>query len=328
MLDILFDPEPSIPHRLMRIASLLPAATEWACAFGAEADLVGRSHECDFPPSVRALPVLTRPAFSVEGDSAFIDAQVQDQLKKSLSLYEVDWERLHALQPDLILTQAQCKVCAVSMPQLEAALAAWIGAQPQVFSVEPYTFRQALDTALHLGKVLGRMAEAMQCLGEAEGALSALRKRVGLHKRSDPSAWPTLACVEWMEPLMTAGHWMPDLAEMAGARTVLAEKGAHSRYVAWEAVRAADPDVLAVAACGFTLEQTRREMPFLTERAGWSDLKAARQNRVFLFDGNAYFNRPGPRLYRSIELLAAALHPEAMADFEAEAWEMEQWASE
>ena len=306
----------------MRIVSLLPAATEWVCAFGAEADLVGRSHECDFPPSVQALPAVTRATFSVEGDSAFIDGQVREHVQKGLSLYDVDLERLRALRPDVILTQAQCKVCAVSMPQLEAALAEWTGVQPQVFSLEPYTLRQALDAALHLGKALGRLDAAMRCISEAEGTLSALRKRLGFHKRSDPSGWPTMACIEWMEPLMTAGHWMPDLAEMAGARTVLAEQGTRSAYVTWDALRAADPDVLAVAPCGFTLDQTRRELAFLTERDGWSHLKAVQANRVYLFDGHAYFNRPGPRLYRSIALLAAALHSEKMTDFEVEDWEM------
>ena len=306
----------------MRIVSLLPAATEWVCAFGAEADLVGRSHECDFPPSVQALPAVTRATFSVEGDSAFIDGQVREHVQKGLSLYDVDLERLRALRPDVILTQAQCKVCAVSMPQLEAALAEWTGVQPQVFSLEPYTLRQALDAALHLGKALGRIDAAMRCISEAEGALSALRKRLGLHKRSDPSRWLTMACIEWMEPLMTAGHWMPDLAEMAGARTVLAEKGTRSAYVAWDALRAADPDVLAVAPCGFTLEQTRHQLALLTEREGWHDLKAVQTNRVYLFDGNAYFNRPGPRLYRSIELLVAALHPEMTAALAVEDWEM------
>ena len=308
----------------MRIVSLLPAATEWVCAFGAESNLVGRSHECDFPPSVQALPVVTRATFSVEGDSAFIDGQVRERVQQGLSLYDVDLEHLRALRPDVILTQAQCKVCAVSMPQLEAALAAWTGTQPQVISLEPYTLRQVLDAALHLGKVLGCLDGAMRYISEAEGALSALRKRLGLHKRSDPSGWPTVACIEWMEPLMTAGHWMPDLAEMAGARTVLAEQGARSTYVTWDALRAADPDVLAIAPCGFTLDQTRRELSFLTERDGWNDLKAVRTGRVYLFDGNAYFNRPGPRLYRSIALLAAAFHPEKMTDFEVEDWEMER----
>ena len=307
----------------MRIVSLLPAATEWVCALGAEADLVGRSHECDDPPSVQLLPVVTRPAFSVEGDSAAIDARVQARLQQGLSLYDVDFEKLRALQPDLVLTQAQCEVCAVSLPQLEAALGAWTVSQPSLFSMEPQTLKQVLTTAFRLGKTMDRAEAAMQWVGEAEQRLQALRNRLGLHKRSDTSAWPTVACIEWMEPLMMAGHWMPDVVEMAGGRTVLTEKGARSRTVAWADLRAADPDVIAVIPCGFTLDQTRRDLHFLTDREGWVDLKAVRQGRVYLFDGNAYFNRPGPRLYRSIDLLAAALHPDKMADFTVEAWEME-----
>ncbi len=161
----------------------------------------------------------------------------------------------------------------------------------------------------------------MHWIGEAEQHLQALRDRLGLHKRSDTSGWPTVACIEWMEPLMIAGHWVPDVVEMAGGRAVLAQKGTHTRTVAWDDLRAADPDVIAVLPCGFTLEQTRRDLHFLTDRAGWVELKAVRQGRVYLFDGNAYFNRPGPRLYRAIELLAAALHPKEMSNFVSEDWE-------
>jgi iron complex transport system substrate-binding protein len=152
---------------------------------------------------------------------------------------------------------------------------------------------------------------------------------MGLHRRTDPETLPTVACVEWMEPLMTAGHWMPDLAEMAGGRAVLAEKGTPSQVVEWDEVRAADPDVLAILPCGFTLEETRRDLHYLTERDGWNDLQAVRNGRVVLLDGNAYFNRPGPRLYRSIELLAEAIHPDAV-DAEAlaiEPWERQRWVN-
>ena len=308
----------------MRIVSLLPAATEWVCVLSAEADLVGRSHECDDPLSVQALPVVTRPAFSVEGDSAALDARVQARLQQGLSLYEVDLEKLHGLQPDLVLTQAQCEVCAVSLPHLEAALGAWTGSQPRLFSMEPQTLKQVLSTALRLGKALGRVDAAMAWIGQAEQHLQALRDRLGLHKRSDTSAWPTVACIEWMEPLMMAGHWMPDVVEIAGGRAVLAEQGTRSRTVAWDDLRAADPDVIAVIPCGFSLDQTRRDLHFLTNREGWTDLKAVRRGCVFLFDSNAYFNRPGPRLYRSIDLLAAALHPEDMSDFSVEEWEVER----
>lgn len=306
----------------MRVVSLLPAATEWVGFFGAEALLVGRSHACDYPAPVRDLPVLTRPALPAVGDSAAIDAQVRNQLKQGLSMFDVDLEQLKTLRPDLILTQAQCKVCAVAMPQMEAALAAWTGARPQLFSMEPYTLRQALDAALHLGKALGCIEQAIDRVGAAEVRLRRFRDRLGLTKWSDMSAFPTIACIEWMEPLMTASHWMPDVAEMGGGRAVLAEPGERSSYVEWEALRKADPDVIAVMPCGFSIERTLSELHYLTERDGWSTLKAVRNGRVYLFDGNAYFNRPGPRLYRSIELLARALHPDVLANVATEAWEM------
>jgi iron complex transport system substrate-binding protein len=306
----------------MRIVSLLPAVTEWVCAFGAGGDLVGRSHECDTPASVQDVPVVTRPTYDSHGDSAAIDDAVQNQLQQGLSLYAVDLEQLRALAPDLILTQAQCEVCAVSRPQLEETLADWSGAQPQVLSMEPMTLKEVLDAALRIGRTIGQPEMAMQVLAAKERALQRLRNRMGLHRRTDPATLPTIACIEWMEPLMTAGHWMPDVAEMAGARAVLAEKGAPSRVIEWEALCAADPDVIAVLPCGFTLAETRRDLHYLTERDGWADLRAVRSDRVVLLDGNAYFNRPGPRLYRSIELLAEGIHPDAV---DAEALAIEAW---
>ena len=305
----------------MRIASLLPAATEWICAFGGGADLVARSHECDFPAAAQDAPVVTRPTYAAGGDSAAIDAAVQGKLQQGLSLYEVDLDRLRALRPDLILTQAQCEVCAVALPQLEAMLAEWPGAAPQLLSMEPMTFKQVLDAALRIGRAAGRMEAAMSFVAAKEKALRAFQDRLGL-REGVPR--PTVACIEWMEPLMTAGHWMPDLVAHAGGEAVLAEAGAPSRCARWEALRAADPDVLALMPCGFSLAETRRDLSFLTERDGWQDLKAVRAGRVYLFDGSAYFNRPGPRLYRSAELLAAALYPERLPARarDAEPWEL------
>jgi iron complex transport system substrate-binding protein len=306
----------------MRIVSLLPAATEWICAFGARADLVGRSHACDYPPSIRDRPVVTRAQGLDASDSAAIDAQVKGRLRQGLSLYVVDLELLRELEPDLVVTQAQCAVCAVSLSGLEAALAGWTGAHPQLFSLAPMTLKQVFDAALRLGRTIGRMAESMAVLADAERRLRRLHERLGLGKQTGPAPLPTVACIEWLAPLMTAGHWMPDVAGHAGLRAVLATPGARSNYVDWAEVQAADPDVLAVMPCGFTLSQTRRDLHHLTAHAGWGDLRAVRAGRVYLFDGNAYFNRPGPRLYRSIELLAAAAYPEVSRSTEVAPWEM------
>lgn len=310
----------------MRIASLLPAATEWVCAFGAADQLVARSHECDFPPgSLGEVAVVTKATYATDSptdasaDSRAIDKAVREQLERGLSLYDVDVERLRALRPDLVLTQTQCEVCAVSRQQLEAHLATWgadAGRQgPQLFSLAPATLKEVFDTGLALGRATGRLEAAMPFLGEHEKRLRALREEMGLPKQTDSQAGPTVACIEWMDPLMTAGHWTPDLAEQAGGRAVLSEKGVRSRPITWDDLREADPDVLAVMPCGFALEDTIRDLDALIQRPGFGELRAVREGRLFLFDGNAYFNRPGPRLYRSAELLAAALHPERARPF-------------
>lgn len=294
----------------MRVVSLLPAATEWVCAMGAEDALVGRSHECDWPAAVRELPAVTRASVEDAGDSAAIDAAVQERLQDGLSLYSVDLDRLRELDPDVILTQTQCDVCAVTPAQLDDALADWTGAEPTVVSLAPQTLKQVFDGALRIGRAIDRLDAAMQVLARGEARLKALRNQLGLDRSTNPASLPTIACIEWLEPLMTAGHWMPDVAEMAGAQAVAAEAGAPSRPVEWEALREADPDAIAVIPCGFSLEETERDLHYLTDRPGWQDLKAVREGRVVAFDGNAYFNRPGPRLYRAVELLATALHPD------------------
>jgi iron complex transport system substrate-binding protein len=307
----------------MRIVSLLPAATEWLCAFGAADLLVGRSHACDFPAEVQDLPSLTRPTVTSDGDSATIDRAVRDTLGRGLSLYDVDLDALRDLSPDLVVTQAQCEVCAVSLDALETMLAEWTDGQPELFSFEPTTFKQALDAALRLGRAVGRMPEAMRVVAERERDLKRLRERIGARRDGTVGgrSAPTVACVEWIEPLMTAGHWAPDLVELAGGRAVAAEKGKSSAYVAWDDLVAADPDVLAITVCGLSVEQALRDLHYLTDRPGWGALRAVREGRVFVLDGDAYFNRPGPRLYRSVELLAAALHPER-AGVATEKWEV------
>ena len=291
----------------MRIVSLLPATTEWAYAFGAGEDLVGRSHECDAPPAALALPVVTRTSVPTSADASTIQARVQQSLAEGLSLFDVDFDLLRSLRPDLVLTQAQCEVCAVSASELEGQLAGWTGGRPELFSFSPRTFKQILEAALRLGARIGRSEAAMQVVGEAEKRLRLFQERLEEHRPAGER--PTVACIEWLDPLMTAGHWMPDVVELAGGRAVLAEQGRPSDVVAWEALRTADPDVLAIMPCGFTIEQTAHDLHHLTEQPGWSQLSAVRSGNVVVFDGHTYFNRPGPRLYRAVELLGTTLHP-------------------
>ncbi len=310
----------------MRIVSLLPAATEWLCAFGAEEALVGRSHECDFPASIQDRPVVTAPTYDAEGDSAAIDDAVQDQVQEGLSLYEVKLDRLQALEPDVIVTQDQCDVCAVSRTELEARLADWTGGTPTVVSLQPQTLKGVLDEALRLGRTVDRLEAAMDVIADLEAELQALRDRIGVDRRTDPETLPSVACVEWMEPLMVAGHWMPDVVEMAGGQPVLGTAGEPTRRVDWTVLRETDPDVIACMPCGFSIEETRRDLQYLTERDGWAALSAVRNDRVALLDGNAYYNRPGPRLYRAIDVLASVLYPDLVLEPPVAAWER-QWLS-
>lgn len=309
----------------MRIVSLLPAATEWICVFGGQDALVGRSHECDYPDSIQDVPVVTNPAYESKGDSATIDEAVQEQLQNGLSLYEVDLERLRALEPDLIVTQDQCEVCAVSLPELEAQLDNWTGGAPEIVSLQPQTLKEVLDEALRLARTIECMEAAMDVIANLETGLRMLRDEIGVDRTTNPQSFPTVACIEWLEPLMVAGHWMPDVVEMAGGRPVMGTAGQPTEPVEWEALREADPDVLTLMPCGFTIDETRRDLHYLTDRPGWETLSAVQDQRVALLDGNAYFNRSGPRLYRAIEVLASVLHSE---EFRPEppvaAWER-QW---
>jgi len=293
----------------MNIVSLLPAATEWIAAFGQADHLVGRSHECDHPEAVRDVPVVTRPSYDDTGDSSDIDDAVQARLQQGLSLYEIDLERLRSLKPDVIVTQDQCDVCAVSLPQLEEALETWSGsAPPELISLQPSTYKEVLDSALRLARSIGAASDAMRVIAGGEMRLQKLRAAIGVDRRVDPETLPTVACIEWLDPLMAAGHWMPDIAEHAGARCVLAEKGSHSPVIEFSDLIEADPDVIVVIPCGFSVDQSKRDLHLLTSRDGWRDLSAVRNGRVAILDGNAYFNRPGPRLVRSCELIASIVH--------------------
>jgi len=291
-----------------RIASLLPATTEIACALGLRERLVGRSHECDHPPDVAALPVLTAPRRPLEGPSGAIDARVRELVRDGLSLYEVDAEALRALRPDLVLTQDQCAACAVSLDDVEAALAAWTGGAPRVVSVAPWTLREVWASIRAIADAAGVAARGAALARALSDRVASIGERAaGLGAR------PRLACLEWLDPPMDAGHWMPELVALAGGRSALGASGARSRAVDVEAIEAADPDAILLAPCGFDLPRTRRELPALLARPGFAALRAAREGRLYAADGNAFFNRPGPRLVESLEILAEMLHPGAFA---------------
>ncbi len=287
-----------------RIVSLIPSSTEIVCAVGAEDRLVGRSHECDFPEAVRRLPVCTEPKFNPEGSSYEIDQRVKAILHQALSVYRVHGDVLKELRPDVIITQAQCEVCAVSLREVEEALADWIGARPQVISLEPRILTDVWAGIQRVAAVLGvpeRGVERVKGLKQRVFAIAAMARTL--------SPGPTVACIEWIEPPMAAGNWMPELVEMAGGINLFGEAGKHSPWMTWEELVQKDPNVVVVLPCGFDIKRTREEMPALTKRPEWSRLRAVQTGRVYVTDGNQYFNRPGPRLVESLEILAEVLHP-------------------
>lgn len=287
-----------------RIVSLLPSATEIVAALGFADALVGRSHECDFPVEVEELPVCTAPKVDPRGDSETIHRSVSALLARTLSVYRVDAARLRALSPTHVVTQVQCEVCAVSLEDVEEALAGWVGRRPALVALNP----GCLDDVF--GDV-ERVAAALDAKPRGTRLSAHLRERMGriAATASGVGQKPRVATVEWLSPLMTAGNWMPELVAMAGGRDVFGEAGRHSAWIEWDAVRAADPDVLVVFPCGFSLERVEGEIGALTERPGWSELSAVRSGRVYLADANQYFNRPGPRLAETLEILAEMLHP-------------------
>ncbi len=287
-----------------RVVSLLASATEIVAALGRAHALVGRSHECDFPPEVRRLPTVTAPRLDTRRPSVDIDRQVKSLLEQALAVYHVDAERLRELAPDVVLTQTQCEVCAVSLADVERALAGWTGKQPRLVALAPLSLADVFDD-------IKRVADALGAGSEGERLIAHLRARMSsIAETARPiAAKPRVAVLEWIEPPMAGGNWMPELVAMAGGINLFGTAGQHSPWLDLVELAAADPDVVLVAPCGFDLARTAAEMPALAARVEWRSLRALAEGNVFLLDGNQYFNRPGPRLVESLEILAEILHP-------------------
>ena len=299
------DPFPEEPLNPHRVVSLLASSTEIVCALDCGERLVGRSHECDHPGWVRKLPALTEPKFEVALASGAIDSSVRALVERASSVYRVNVDALAALAPDLIITQTQCEVCAVSLRDVEAALAATVPSRPRIVSLQPDALADVFRDMRLVSEALGVPERGVQLV-------SRLRQRMrGIGVRATGRPRPRVVCIEWIDPLMIAGNWTPELIAMAGADDALGRAGEHAGVVPFEAVVAADPDVIWITPCGFGLARTRAELAPLLARPGWAGLRAVREGRVFLGDGNALFNRPGPRVAETLECLAEALHPGA-----------------
>ncbi len=289
----------------LRIVSLLPAATELVDTLGLGASLVGRSHECDWPSAVRDLPVCTR-SLVVDGPGREIDTDVRERMATGQPLYEIDAETVQRLAPTHLLTQAQCDVCAVGEEQVDAMLASdWSGPAPEVVALTPHTLGDVFADLQRLGDALGASAAARRAATELAERVSLVGEKTGaLHER------PSVLCLEWLDPPIVSGSWVPELIRVAGGDPLFGRVGAPSEDVGWAEIAAADPDVIVLMPCGFDLERTLVEARDLERVPEWRALRAVHEGRVTAVDGNAWFNRPGPRLVESLELLAEILAPE------------------
>jgi iron complex transport system substrate-binding protein len=287
----------------MRIASLLPSSTELICALGFEESLVARSHECDFPHPIQTLPPVTAPKFDPDGRSYQINERVKAILQESTSVYRIEADLLKELAPDLIVTQTQCDVCAVSFDEVQRVACEWLGLPAQIVALEPNTLADVYGDVQRLGEALGVPERATDLIEAMQTRLTEIAARTAHLPRH------RVAALEWLDPLMAAGNWMPELFEQAGGENLFVAAGEHSPWITWEMLCAADPDFIILLPCGYSIAKTQRELPVLLEHPAWSTLRAVQQQQVYVTDGNQYFNRPGPRLVESVEILAEILHP-------------------
>lgn len=281
-----------------RIISLIASATEIVCALGARDQLVGISHECDFPAGVTELPVCSHAKLRTDVSSCEIDRQVKQLLADSISIYGLETETIDSLQPTHLVTQSQCDVCAVSLRDVQAAACERFSSQPQIVVCEPNALTDVWEDIRRVGQAIGRGPEAEMLIAESRTRLQSLAGGAAGKSR------PRVACVEWTDPLMAAGNWVPELVEMAGGISVTGEAGKHSPWMTMDQLAAADPDLIVILPCGFDLARSVSESNPLFDDEQFRSLRAVESGQVFAVDGNSYFNRPGPRLVESAELLA------------------------
>lgn len=287
----------------MKIVSLLPSATEIVCQLGLGDELVGVTHECDYPPFVQDLPKVTRTLIPHDATSLQIDALVRERLKSQKALYTLDMPTLERLQPDLLVTQALCDVCAVAEEEVNAAACSLPG-QPRVVNLEPMRLSEVFDCIRLVGDAAG-------ISDRATGVIAALKLRVDdvIERNYSLTNRPRVVLLEWIDPPFSSGHWSPELVRLAGGIEGIGREGERSRTTDWEEIVRFDPEFLIVACCGFNIERTMLDIPRLRQYPRFHDLTCVRRDQVYVVDGNSYFSRPGPRLVDSLELLAHTLHP-------------------
>jgi iron complex transport system substrate-binding protein len=299
-----------------RIISLLAAGTEIVCGLGLEDQLVGRSHECDYPKSILHLPVCSSATLDPQASSLEIDKQVKGILTDALSFYQIDRALIKTLKPNVIITQTQCEVCAVSLSDVEKALENLLDEPVEIISLEPDNLNAIFNDIKTVSEILGVPERGADLTDRMHERMDLIK-----HKLKFITQKPTVACIEWIEPLMIAGNWMPEMVEIAGGESVLAQSGKHSPAINWMDLVQADPEIIIVMPCGFSIERTLKEMDTLLQQSYFRDLQAVKNNQLFIADGNQYFNRSGPRIADSVEILAEIINPKQFIfGYEGEAW--------
>ncbi len=294
----------------MRICSFLPTATEMLCALGLGSSIVGRSQHCVYPPAVRSKPIVvsSRVKKIARQDSRAIHDAVVRLRKENTHQFEINLKILKRLKPDLVITQNLCSVCAASHSEVSEALRR-ISPRPREVILQAQRFDQVFSELKKLGRITGRKTTAERLVDGLQRRVDRVQKRW-----AQASAHPRVWCCEWMEPLMAAGHWIPEMVERAGGTDGLGQAGRNSRWITWQQVRSCDPEVILVMPCSYSIAQTLKEKRRLTRRPGWKSLSAVRKGRVFAVSGE-FFHHAGPRLVNGVELLACLLHPESMIDY-------------
>jgi len=284
-----------------RVVTMLPSATEIVHALGLTSSLLGRSHECDFPAGVEALPEVTYAHIDATAPSADIDRSVKERVASGASIYGIHEDLLSKLNPDVVITQTQCEVCAVSLSDVKAYFCQVNKTDTQLVVLEPNHLEDVWKDIL-------KVADALGVTSRGEEVVADLRRQMAsIASRTRPLRSPRIALVEWIDPLMAGGNWMPELVRLAGGHGLFGKSGEHSPWITWEQLHAEQPELVIVAPCGFDLERTEKEMAGFK---GLQQLEAFQRGKVFITDGNAFFNRPGPRLLESLEILCEIIHPE------------------
>ena len=280
----------------------MSSTTEVVYALGCEDQLVGRSHECDYPPAVMNLPICTKPKFNVDGSSIEVDGQVKSILQNALSVYYINEDLLKELKPDIILTQSQCEVCAVSEKDVKSVVKNITGINPDIISVEPNSVKDIF-------KDIKIIAEALNVVDKGADLIDFMKNRIRTLKKSyDVKSELTVAAIEWIDPLMAAGNWVPELIEMAGGINLFGEAGKHSPWMKYKDLIEKDPHNIIIMSCGYNIQKSIIEIDSLIKQKGWKEINAVQNDKVYITDGNQFFNRPGPRIIDSLEILIEIFH--------------------